>query len=400
VKPRFTIDGGEPLEQRLEATCRRVAEGVGRILPGRKLRALVLGGGYGRGEGGVLREGDREHPYNDLEFYVLARGNRLLNERRYGRALRNLGEDLSPAAGLHVEFKIDAVGRLERERISMFSYDLVAGHKVVRGERDVFRDCGHHLEAQRIPLQEATRLLFNRCTGLLLARERLDRRSLTEEDADFIARNTAKAALALGDAVLTAHGQYHWSCRERHRRLLALAPETRQVGTAVSRPAPTPALENPPPWLERVQAHHARGVEFKLHPDKSARGAKALEMEHREVSELSLQIWLWVEGLRLGRRFTSPREYALARGLSPAGETGWRNFLLSLRSFGWRAAWDPLAWRYPRERLFSALPLLLWESGCLGEPAIAGHLRKQLLTDASGREELVSAYKQLWPTYG
>ena len=49
-----------------------------------------LGGGYGRGEGGVLRspESGEDQPYNDLEFYVFTRGSALIAERRFRRARR------------------------------------------------------------------------------------------------------------------------------------------------------------------------------------------------------------------------------------------------------------------------------------------------------------------------
>ena len=39
-----------------------------------KLSAVVLGGGYGRGEGGVLRTEHGDHLYNDLDFFVFADG--------------------------------------------------------------------------------------------------------------------------------------------------------------------------------------------------------------------------------------------------------------------------------------------------------------------------------------
>ncbi|PYL00604.1 MAG: hypothetical protein DME19_04505, partial [Verrucomicrobia bacterium] len=76
--------------------------------------------------------------------------------------------------------------------------------------------------AERIPLCEATRLLMNRCSGLLFARERLECAEFSPVDADFVERNLAKAQLAFGDAVLTAFGRYHWSCLERHKRLKSL----------------------------------------------------------------------------------------------------------------------------------------------------------------------------------
>src|SRR3954452_6867446 len=92
---RFTIDGSAELEARLGTICEQSLQGVQAIVPAQKLEALVLAGGYGRGEGGVLRTGTSDEPYNDLEFYLFLRGNRLLNERRYHARLAHLAERLS-----------------------------------------------------------------------------------------------------------------------------------------------------------------------------------------------------------------------------------------------------------------------------------------------------------------
>jgi hypothetical protein len=262
----------------------------------------------------------------------------------------------------------------------MFSYDLAAGHRVVLGDDSVFQDCEHHLDAAAIPPAEATRLLWNRCSGLLLAGEMLN--ELTAENADFVARNLAKASLALGDAVLAASGQYHWSVQERHRRLAALN-----------------ALESAP-WLPKVQGHHAAGMVFKLHPRPVRKSSDEFEREHREVSSLALELWLWLESRRLNRRFETASEYAMSGVEKCACGPAWRNFLLTLRTFGPRGALTSLACRYPRERLFNALPLLLWNSDSAQESKIIRRLQQDLQTEASDRTGFVSAYKQLWPTYG
>src|SRR3954452_8083833 len=109
---RFTIDGSIELETRLGAFCTKITGAVRGLIPRRRLEALVLGGGYGRGEGGVLRTPEGDRPYNDLEFYVFVRGNRHLNERRFGRALHVLGEILTKQAGVDVEFKIASLAEL------------------------------------------------------------------------------------------------------------------------------------------------------------------------------------------------------------------------------------------------------------------------------------------------
>ena len=103
---RFTRDGSEYLEEHLSHVCRSVLAGVQAVVPGNKLQALVLGGGYGRGEGGVLRTPQGDRPYNDLEFYVFVAGNRFWNERVYGPPLSAFAQKISPEADLHIEFKI------------------------------------------------------------------------------------------------------------------------------------------------------------------------------------------------------------------------------------------------------------------------------------------------------
>lgn len=103
---RFTLDGSADLELHLAAVCEAVRDGVQKIIPSAQLDGILLGGGYGRGEGGVLLQGDRALPYNHIEFFVFVRGFVRLAEARYGRRLHQLGEELSRWAGAEVEFKL------------------------------------------------------------------------------------------------------------------------------------------------------------------------------------------------------------------------------------------------------------------------------------------------------
>jgi len=382
MNKRFTLDGDAGLESHLAQTCAGVANGVRTLVPPERLEAVVLGGGYGRGEGGVLHTRKGDQPYNDLEFYVFLRGSRLANERRYREQLRQLGEDLSAGAGLHVEFKTDSLERLRRSPVSMFTYDLVSGHRIVHGSPGCFAGCAHHFKAGDIPLSEATRLLFNRCTGLLLVKDLLRRPLLKPEESDFIGRNLAKAQLALGDALLAALGLYHWSCRERHVHLTTL-DETDFPGA-----------------LDTVRKHHAAGVEFKLHPRRTLGSAAEFAKQHTELASLCLRLWLWVESRRLGCSFESPWDYAFSPVRKCPETPGWRNYCLNLRTFGARAAWDTMSTRYPRERLFNALALLLWSADGSQPTETRQKLRSCLQTDAADWSGLVEAYKEVWPVYG
>jgi hypothetical protein len=371
---RFTLDGSTDLEAHLQKTCDQVLAGVRALIPATKLAGLLLGGGYGRGEGGVLRSPAGDLPYNDLEFYVFVRGNAVLAERQFRHPLHELGEQLTPAAGLEVEFKVLTLDKLRNSAPSMFYYDLVMGHYWQLGDDGLLAGCESHRDAAGIPLHEATRLLMNRCTGLLFSLARLSGDRFTTEDADFVGRNLAKAQLAFGDVLLTANGRYHWSCRERHQRL------ENDAGLQF-------------PWVSALKTHHAAGVEFKLHPTRSTETRATLAARYQELSALGEKLWLWLESKRLGQNFASARAYSLSP-LNKCSETSaLRNRLVNLRAFG---APGLACGRYPRERLLQALPLLLWEKNALKDAALRSTIQSNLRTPAADLAGLVAAYTTIW----
>ena len=343
MSTRFTIDGSAGLEQHLAETCKLVRAGVERIIPAQQLEGLALAGGYGRGEGGVLQENGQDLPYNDMEFFVFVRGSTYINDHRFKNALHALGEALSPAAGLEVEFKILSISRLRHSAVNMFYYDLVMGHHWLIGNDDLFIGCEHHRDATRIPLHEATRLLFNRCSGLLFASERLAKNDFNSADADFVGRNLAKAQLALGDVVLAMLGRYHWSCLERHRRLQELA----KVDAA-------------------LLAHHAAGVAFKLRPSRSTKTHAELRQEHSALSDLAQQIFLQLESRRLKIRLSTPVDYLSSKTNKCPEVPLWKNVLIHLRTRGI----PPSITRYPREHLLHELVTMLWTGHVASSPAI------------------------------
>lgn len=374
MNPRFTIDGSVALEHQLAAVCETIRERVQSLIPHRHLEGLVLGGGYGRGEGGVLRTGDGDQPYNDLEFYVFVRG--AFAERRYADALHELGHELSPDAGIEVEFKVMTLAKLRRAEPSMFYYDLLMGHRWLVGDDPLFAGCEHHRDASLIPLNEATRLLMNRCSGLLYAKERLTRAEFTADDADFVGRNIAKAQLALGDVVLAANGSYHWSCRERERRLIA--------------------LDLPIARSTQLPAHHAAGVRFKLHPERCDESREALLARHTQVAALAQQLWLWLEEKRLNQPFGTAGSYALSSAPKCPEQPLWKNFAVNLRTYGPRRFLTHFATRYPRERLLRALPLLLWG---MTSPAERAMVRMCLQCGSVTLTDAVPAYTKLWQRF-
>lgn len=136
------------------------------------------------------------------------------------------------------------------------------------------------------------------------------------EDADFCARNLAKAWLAMGDAVLAAAGHYHWSCRERHERLQILAGE------------------QPQGLVPDLLSRHREGVRFKLRPAKTLLEREDLETRLAETTELMWRTWRLVEEKRLGVELPDALAYAtLDHDLCP--QHSWvKNMVLSFQHLG------------------------------------------------------------------
>ena len=378
-RQRFTLDGGDALEKHLADTCDKIRAGIQGLIPPKRLQAILLGGGYGRGEGGVLLTDEGENAYNDLEFYVFLRGNRHLNERRYGHALEVLGQILTPLAGVEVEFKISSLPEFNSSAISMFSYDLSLGHRWLLGDERLLLKAGHHKNASDIPLSEATRLLMNRCTGLLFAKERLERSEFTASDADFVQRNLAKAELAFGDAVLCACGRYHWSCQERHRLLETLKPDEAF------------------PFLPELRQHHALGLEFKLHPFRSRDDRSTLQAQHERLVSLGRNLWLWIESRRLKTDFISMQQY-LQTALDLCPETSApRNLLVNLKVGGLRRLLNKGCFRHPRAQVLRALCQQLWGDDPSGPilNSLADPEGKRPASTAAHAQDLI-AYRNLW----
>lgn len=378
MNQRFTLDGSDALEACLEKICLEAADGVRKRIPPACIHTILLGGGYGRGEGGVLRGNSGDQPYNDLEFYIILRGLDLVNQRRWGRAIHHWSEEMSGRVGIEVEFKLLSLGRLERSPVNMFYYDLVCAHRLIAGHESALQNCGHHRAAHRIPLHEATRLLMNRCSGLLFASELLEQNAFGAPEADFVGRNFAKAVLAFGDVMLAMHGQYHFSCRERHKRLKKLEPD--------------PGIES----FSSLAPLHEQGVEFKLHPQRDTRSRAGLLAELQFLKSIACELWLSLESRRLGHKFASPLAYALdAAGKCPETKP-LKNRLINVRQFGKAGVLDN---RYPRERLLRSLAVLLWAPEKRSEPEVLRVMQNSLGARASDFASMVRAYESLWRIY-
>ncbi len=343
-----------------------------------QVTALVLAGGYGRGEGGVFRAGGGGEPqlYNDLEFFLLLGDPSI--EPLAAEWCRRESHAGDVELGIEVEFKLLAASALATGEPSMFYYDLVAAHRLVWGDERFLAGLPPRLkDPALIPAHECTRLLFNRGSGLFYCRCALAADADPRVSDGFVERNHAKVRLALADAVLAINGRYHFSCVERERRLAE------------------PLALVPPDWRV-IGAWHADGVEFKLRPRHLRPERVRLNGEQAKLARVWLRTFLWAEGIHLQRVFADAPAYADVAGRLHPHSRAIRNLLLHVRDRVRRGGGLPGWTDYPRAALQRALVRLVDPDSGAGELKQAG---EALGGVAPAWPDLEAAYVRWWRCY-
>ena len=219
-----------------------------------RLQGVVLGGGYGRGEGGVRSlelggEGGEakaeEALSNDLDFFaVTEEGASAAEIAAIGAALEPVSRRWTERLGVDVDFTVRTPWRLRHDQVRVMIQELIHGYFDVAGKKgaEMFKGIEDR-PPSAFPWSEAVRLLVNRGVGLLLAHERMQSATRNGQDArcpsgvcatdvdvrcpsgstqnskletrNFIFRNINKCILGSGDARLIARGGYLWKAEDR-----------------------------------------------------------------------------------------------------------------------------------------------------------------------------------------
>ncbi len=170
------------------------------------IRAVALGGGYGRGEGGATPDG---MPYNDMDFFVVMNGKKPSPGLR--QLLASISSEWKKKLAIDIDFCcVKSLKTLYKDADTLMIQELFAGCRIIFGDEHIFDDAPRRPFAE-LPWTEAARLLLNRGAGLLFARQRAS----DPAEADFVRRNLHKAALGCGDAILVVHRDYRTTGTDR-----------------------------------------------------------------------------------------------------------------------------------------------------------------------------------------
>jgi hypothetical protein len=375
---RFTARGGPEVEAEVSALVARAGALVTRHVPAGELRALVLLGGYGRGEGGVERRAGVERPHNNLDFLLVTtrRGDRTALKRLVDDQLRSLSE----ASGIGIDVGVISAWRLRLAPCLVMWFDMRFGHQTVAGDA-AFVPSLTRFHAGAIEPADVRDLLVNRGTLLVIADALLARGAATPGARRTVVKHAMKAVIGYGDALLFSAGAYSWSYVEKQRRMAArrdVPADFRALYDEAVEFRFQPSYEryterDPGPWLEEIRARlapvHLRFERWRLGvPDLTWDRYASLALAHE-----------------LRRAARSPIAFArAARNLWAASPPE-------------RAADPALAAAGPRARLAAAFPVVLYGAR---DPARTEGARRVLGAAAATPDALRLAYLERWGAHG
>lgn len=376
---KYTIHGSQEFEDKIDACLNLVVQRFTKVVDPNSIHALILGGGYGRGEGGVLTTDEGEELYNDLDLFVISKDFNLLKIKQMNKLLHDLHKELTREIGVDVDFsRVLQIRLVPKTPFILMWYDLKYAHQVLLGKKDILKYLPDW-QQDEVPFIEGLKLMLNRGMGLYFAREFLDR-GLYEQERDFIVRNLHKAYQAIGDAILIAEHRYHWSAVAKLERMKSIALE--QYCKDVS-------------LLHRYDL----SMKFKFEPSFCSWSEDECRAEMATTTRIFKEVYyaLWAtfgnyDGCDLASHLNylkySWREDNTLRNLA-------KNALLNFIDTKGRSFSFEIFLRYPRYRLFFTFPWLLFKEDY--DPKVLSHALGMPMDSAQAT--ISERFIELWEKY-
>jgi len=206
---KHTIHDDPIIEKRIEKDMQYI---TARILDTcTDVKAIILAGGFGRGEGSVTFRNGIPRPMNDYDLMIITQSG-----HRNRETLEELSQSLAKTLEIDfVDLAVMSLGSLRKLPPTIFNFEMKYGSSVIYGPKSAL-DLIPNFKAEEIFPIDGMILLMNRM-GDILGRHNplLQNCKLSAKELEFISIPLHKALLACGDSLVRMHGQYNVSYQNR-----------------------------------------------------------------------------------------------------------------------------------------------------------------------------------------
>ncbi|MDA2910035.1 hypothetical protein MYX04_03765 [Nitrospiraceae bacterium AH_259_D15_M11_P09] len=163
--------------------------------------AILLCGGFGRGEGTVFKDGQDVTPVNDYDFLIVT------DESTPRPAM--LGKEIAKAIAMKlVDIGFMNLDELTRLAPSQWGHDLKYGSRVIFGDDSLLQRLPN-CSADQIPIWDGIKLLCNRMAGIIGAYYEEPSCQSAPERMRWMTVQVDHILIACGDAFLITSKLYH-----------------------------------------------------------------------------------------------------------------------------------------------------------------------------------------------
>ncbi len=291
----YTVHCDKKIDNKIHEDLQLIVKGILDLLK-EHVYAILLFGGFGRGEGSVKINNGKISIVNDYDIAIVLNESQfkyLRLSKKYNPLLNQLAGHLAQKLQIkQIDFSLQSISSYNKPNsLKIVNYELLLGHKVLFGNENPCKFMPDYM-ANDIPLIEGTWLFRNRGGGLLLAAKYFMKNgniSLEKRENFIIECN--KALLAIGDSILLSRRKYHHLYSERLNII-------NQIDITDI------------PSHESIKSSYINALKQKLRPDFKQYETIDLRKWWFEVVKLFSTFFLYFEGVRLDREINSWLEYS------------------------------------------------------------------------------------------
>lgn len=369
---KYTLTGSTEFDSLIDKQLELITEEILNLIPQQDIAAILLGGGYGRGEGGVLIEDDKEYLYNDYDLFVILKNISYFKKREYQNKIQLIHQKFTPLFKIDVDVgPLQTVNAISKAPHWMMWYELKNGHKVLWGNKSIeryFPDYSH----EDMPIMEAYRLLLNRGVGLILCKQHFETYDEIESQ-EFILRNIRKAQLAMGDAFLIKKRKFHFSYKKRSEIFVELEKDEDLTRLGIF-------------------DYYKTAYEFKERPHKAFLSKEEYLIEYQQTLNIYESLYNWIFSSTFAEEL-DVNEYQNNVKMIFSKELNFtekiKNVCKNLRT-NYNKIGDSSIMIHPRYKLFLTLPYFLFNKRDVKCNQILN------CKDKCTEEELLKFYISLW----
>jgi hypothetical protein len=223
---RFTYNGNTTAEKMIFQMLNKISFCISNLVPSKQMKALILLGGYGKGEGGLVKENGTYLPHNNFDLLLVTSDLPETKRRNIYHLVTKKMQSLAQKLGVGIDISVIPETKIKSMPTRVLWYDMKEGHRTISGDKHLIPSLPHF--KKNIPSWDMRNLMVNRgslliINALCLATRESDQiptPELPREIKKLIIKHTMKAIIGYGDALLYFNNNYHWSYKEKHTRIL------------------------------------------------------------------------------------------------------------------------------------------------------------------------------------